>query len=49
VGLVVRAVPDVRTGLPGGEHAAPDIMFGKIDTEDQPELSAAARISSSRR
>jgi thioredoxin len=26
------------------EH--PDIAFGKIDTEDQPELSAAARISS---
>ena len=24
----------------------PDITFGKIDTEDQPELSAAARISS---
>ena len=24
----------------------PDIRFGKIDTEDQPELSAAARISS---
>ena len=24
----------------------PDIAFGKIDTEDQPELSAAARISS---
>jgi thioredoxin len=24
----------------------PDIMFGKVDTEDQPELSAAARISS---
>jgi thioredoxin len=24
----------------------PDISFGKIDTEDQPELSAAARISS---
>jgi thioredoxin len=24
----------------------PDIVFGKIDTEDQPELSAAARISS---
>jgi thioredoxin len=23
-----------------------DITFGKIDTEDQPELSAAARISS---
>ena len=27
-----------------GKH--PDIAFGKIDTEDQPELSAAARISS---
>jgi thioredoxin 1 len=26
------------------QHA--DITFGKIDTEDQPELSAAARISS---
>jgi thioredoxin len=24
----------------------PDISFGKIDTEDQPELSAAARIGS---
>jgi thioredoxin 1 len=24
----------------------PDIRFGKIDTEDQPELSAAARITS---
>ena len=24
----------------------PDIAFGKIDTEDQPELSAAAQISS---
>ena len=24
----------------------PDITFGKIDTEDQPELSAAARIAS---
>ena len=24
----------------------PDITFGKIDTEDQPELSAAARITS---
>jgi thioredoxin 1 len=24
----------------------PDIAFGKVDTEDQPELSAAARISS---
>ena len=24
----------------------PDITFGKIDTEDQPELSAAAQISS---
>jgi thioredoxin 1 len=24
----------------------PDITFGKIDTEDQPELSATARISS---
>jgi thioredoxin 1 len=24
----------------------PDITFGKIDTEDQPELSAAARIGS---
>jgi thioredoxin 1 len=24
----------------------PDITFAKIDTEDQPELSAAARISS---
>ena len=24
----------------------PDIVFGKIDTEDQPELAAAARISS---
>jgi thioredoxin len=24
----------------------PDITFGKIDTEDQPELSSAARISS---
>ena len=24
----------------------PDITFGKIDTEDQPELSAVARISS---
>jgi thioredoxin 1 len=24
----------------------PDITFGKIDTEDQPDLSAAARISS---
>jgi len=24
----------------------PDITFGKIDTEDQPELAAAARISS---
>ena len=24
----------------------PDITFGEIDTEDQPELSAAARISS---
>jgi thioredoxin 1 len=24
----------------------PDITFGKINTEDQPELSAAARISS---
>ena len=24
----------------------PDVAFGKIDTEDQPELSAAARISS---
>ena len=24
----------------------PDIRFGKIDTEDQPELSAAARIGS---
>jgi thioredoxin 1 len=24
----------------------PDITFGKIDTEDQPELSAAARINS---
>ena len=24
----------------------PDIAFGKIDTEDQPELSAAERISS---
>jgi len=24
----------------------PDITFGKVDTEDQPELSAAARISS---
>ena len=24
----------------------PDIAFGKIDTEDQPELSAAARIGS---
>ena len=24
----------------------PDITFGKIDTEDQPELSAATRISS---
>ena len=27
-----------------GQH--PDITFGKIDTEEQPELSAAARISS---
>jgi thioredoxin 1 len=27
-----------------GQH--PDITFGKIDTEDQPELSAAAAISS---
>ena len=27
-----------------GQH--PDITFGKIDTEDQPELSAAAGISS---
>ncbi len=24
----------------------PDITFGKVDTEDQPELSAAARIAS---
>jgi thioredoxin 1 len=24
----------------------PDITFGKVDTEDQPELSSAARISS---
>jgi thioredoxin 1 len=27
-----------------GQH--PDITFGKVDTEDQPELSAAAGISS---
>ena len=27
-----------------GQH--PDITFGKIDTEEQPELSAAARITS---
>ena len=27
-----------------GQH--PDVTFAKIDTEDQPELSAAARISS---
>jgi thioredoxin 1 len=28
----------------GDQH--PDITFGKIDTEDQPALSAAARITS---
>jgi len=27
-----------------GQH--PDITFGKVDTEDQPELASAARISS---
>ena len=27
-----------------GQH--PDITFGKVDTEDQPELAAAARITS---
>ncbi len=31
-------------GAASGQH--PDITFGKIDTEDQPGLPAAARISS---
>jgi thioredoxin 1 len=44
VGFLVRAVPDVRAGLPGSQH--PDITFGKVETEDQPGWSAAARISS---
>ena len=43
---MVRAVPDVRAGVQTASEQHPDIAFGKIDTEDQPELSAAARISS---
>ena len=31
---------------PAGRLPAPDITFGKVDTEDQPELSAAAQVSS---
>jgi thioredoxin 1 len=40
VGVLVRAVPDVRAGL------RRRITFAKVDTEDQPALAGAARITS---
>ena len=46
VGVLVRSVPDVRAGVQASSEKHPDIRFGKVDTEDQPGLSAAARITS---
>ena len=47
LGLLVRAVPDVRPDLRGRPpRPTPDIVFAKVDTEAERELAAAARISS---
>jgi thioredoxin 1 len=39
-------VPDVRTGLRRGQRSAPRHHFGKVDTEAQQQLAAAAQIRS---
>ena len=43
---MVRSVPDVRTRLREGVETHPDIVFGKVDTEAEQNLSAAAGIRS---
>jgi len=46
VGFLVRTVPDVRASIRAASGKHPDVTFGKIDTEDQQGLSAAAGITS---
>jgi len=44
--VILPCDPGRGPGRAGGRLPAPDITFGKVDTEDQPELSAAAQVSS---
>ena len=46
LGRVVRAVPDVRAGLREGLGTHPDAVFGKVDTEAEPEVAATFNITS---
>ena len=46
LGVLVRPVPHVRAGLREGVAAHPDIVFGKVDTEAEQALAAAAQITS---
>ena len=45
--VVVRPVPPVRAGLRGrGRAQHEDVVFGKVDTEAEQSLAAAAQITS---
>ncbi|WP_329268356.1 thioredoxin family protein [Streptomyces sp. NBC_01451] len=42
----MRTLPDVRPVLENAAGRRPDLVFGKVDTEAQPEPAGALRISS---
>ncbi len=43
---MVRTLPHVQPVYERAAERHPDIVFGKVDTEAQPELAGAFRISS---